>query len=137
VAARPNIAVRLPGGYQPGGHVVTRIAGLGQRPQPGGDGGDGGLALRVLGEHVDDPAKDGGVQRQVPRRSLLLGHAGHLGQQVGERVPAQAGAQVQPGQVVRQHPDQRIDVRGPGEADQVQGDRALGQVEHRDLAPRG
>ena len=26
---------------------------------------------------------------------------------------------------------------GPGEADQVQGDRALGQVEHRDLAARG
>ena len=129
--------VRLAGRDQPGGHVVARVPGLGQRPQAGGHGGDGGLTLRILGEHVDDPLQDGGVQGQVARRSLLVGHAGHLGQQVGEGVPAEARADVEPGQVVGQHPDQRAGARGAREADQVLGDRPLGQVEHRDLAARG
>ena len=38
---------------------------------------------------------------------------------------------------LRQHPDQRVDARRAREADQVERDRALGQVKHGDLGARG
>ena len=67
-------------------------------------------------------------------RAVLLADADHVGEHVGERLGLQRRAQVEPRQVDRQHPDQRVVAAPPGQLDQVLGDRALGQVEHGQVA---
>jgi hypothetical protein len=63
------------------------------------------------------------------------GHADR--QHIGQRLPGQAGAELEAGQVGGENPDHRVGARAAGDGQQVLGDGALGQVEHRHLAPGG
>jgi len=57
-----------------------------------------------------------------------------VGEPLGVR---KAGAEVEPGQVAGQDPDQRLDPGLGGHREQVLGHRTLGEVEHGDVATRG
>ena len=126
-------AVKLARGEPAPADVLPRVPHLCQRPQRRGHLAD----LRPVPEHLKQP----GQQRVIGCRIVAAGRGpvrGRAGSQdVRQGRGGQADAEIEPGQVAGQHPDERAGPHLPGQRDQVTRDGALGQVEDRDRVPAG
>ena len=117
-------------GKEPPAGILARVADLTEHPQCGVDL----RHRRVAVQQADDALENGVVTGHPLGRTLLVPRTGGQRQQVRERRRGQPGAQVHPGQIVGQHPDQRVDPGAAGDGEEVAGHGAVSDVDDGQLA---
>ena len=130
---QPGDAFELGRGEPPLAYVLPRVSHLRQRPQGGGHLAD----PRSVWQHLEQPGQQrviGGWIVAGRRRPVRRGAGG---QDVRHGRGGQADPEIEPGQVTRQHPDERANPELPGQRDQIPGHRTLGQVDDREGIPAG